>query len=100
MGMSTSRTGIEGLGQPTLVLAAVAGAIVLPTDGEEQGPVTTGIVRVIIGVVGRWTIIDIDGVVSSGIGRYLTVFGGLGLVVAGIGGYQSESEVGGQEAPR
>lgn len=100
MEVNTSSTGIEGLGLPTLVLAVVAGAIVLPMDGEEQGPVTTGIVGVISGVVGRWKRIDIDGAVSPGIGRCLSVFGGLGLVVAGIEEYQSESEEGGREASR
>lgn len=98
--VSASSTGIEGLGLLTLVLAVVAVAVVLLMSWEEQASLATGIVGVIIGVVAIWKIIDINGAASPGIGLYLTVLGGLGLVVAGIWGYQSESEGGDHEAPQ
>lgn len=90
--VSASSTGIEGLGLLTLILAVVAVAIVLVMSFESQGSVATGIVGVLIGIVALWKIVDISGAASPGIGLYLTVLGGLGLVVAGIWGYQSQSQ--------
>lgn len=90
--MSASSTGIVGLGLLTLVLAVVGIGIVLTMGVEEQGSVVTAIVGVIIGIVALWKIVDFSGAASPGIGLYLTVVGGLGLLVAGIWGYQSKSQ--------
>lgn len=90
--VSASTTGIEGLGVLTLILAVVAVAIVLVMGFEEQGSVATGFVGVIIGIVGIWKIVDINGAASPGVGLYLTVLGGLGLAVAGFWGYRSRSQ--------
>lgn len=89
--VSASSTGIEGLGLVTLVLAVVAVAIVLVMSFEAQGSIATGIVGGLIGIVALWKIVDVSGAASPGIGLYLTVLGGLGLLVAGIWGYQALS---------
>lgn len=90
--VSTSSTGIEGLGLLTLVLAIVAVAIVITIRFEAQAAIATGIVGAIIGIVALWKIVDLNDAVAPGIGLYLTLLGGLGLLVAGIWGHQSESE--------
>lgn len=88
--VSASGTGIEGLGLLTLVLAVAAVAIILLGSFDGQGSIATAIVGVIIGIVALWKIVDISGAASPGVGLYLTVLGGLGLVAAGIWGYQSD----------
>lgn len=90
--VSASSTGIEGLVLPTLILAVVAVAIVLGMSFEAQGSLAAGIVGVVIGIVALWTIVDISGAASAGVGLYLTVLVGLGLVVAGIWGCRSEAQ--------
>lgn len=89
--VSATSTGIEGLGLVTLVLAVVAVAIVFVMRFEAQEPAVTGSLGVIVGVVGIWKIVDINGAASPGVGLYITVIGGLGLLLAGIWGYQSRS---------
>lgn len=91
MDVSASSTGIEGIGLLTLVLAIVAVAIVLVLSFEAKESVATGIVGAVIGIVALWKIVDVGGAASPGVGLYLTVLGGLGLVVVGIWGYQSDS---------
>lgn len=90
--VSASSTGIEGLGLLTLVLAVVAVAIVLLMGFDGQGSMATAVVGVIVGIVALWKIVDISGAASPGVGLYLTVLGGVGLLVAGIWGYQSRSQ--------
>lgn len=98
--VSASSTGIEGLGLLTLVLAIVAIGVILAMSWEDQGTVATGIVGVIVVIVGLWKIVDIEGAASPGIGLYLTVLGGLGLAGSGVWGYQSKSTEGAQEPPQ
>lgn len=76
----------------TLILAVVALAIVLGISLEAQGSLAAGIVGVVIGIVALWTIVDISDAASPGVGLYLTVLVGPGLVVAGIWGYRSEAQ--------
>ncbi|MFB6360507.1 MAG: hypothetical protein ABEH59_04210 [Halobacteriales archaeon] len=86
--LSASSTGIEGLGVLTLVLAVAGIGLALTMSVEERGAVLTGIVGVVIGAVAVWKITDISGAASPGVGLYLTVIGGLGLLVAGVWGHQ------------
>lgn len=87
--VSASNTGIEGLGVLTLVLAIIAVGTILAMSWEDQGTVATGIIGVVVALVAIWKIVDINGAASPGMGLYLTVLGGIGLVVAGVWGYQS-----------
>lgn len=96
--VSASSTGIEGLGLLTLLLAIIAVGVILVLRWEDFGTVVTGIVGVVVTVVALWKIVDIDGAVAPGIGLYLTVLGGIGLVVAGAWGYQDESST--RESPQ
>lgn len=89
--VSASNTGIEGLGVLTLILAIIAVGTILATSWEDLGTAATGIIGGVVAVVAIWKIVDINGAASPGLGLYLTVLGGIGLLVAGIWGYQSES---------
>lgn len=97
--VNTSSTGIEGLGLLTLALAIVAIGVILIMDWEGQGTVGTGIIGAVVTIVAVWKVVDIDGAVSPGIGLYLTVVAGLGLVVAGAWGYQTASTETAEETP-
>jgi hypothetical protein len=89
-------TGIEGIGIPTLLLALLAAvAILTPGLGPERA-VATALVGVAVAAVGIVGIIRISQAVSStvvspGVGLYLTVAGGLVLVVGGLLEYVSVS---------
>jgi len=89
-------TGIQGIGIPTLLLAILAAvAILTPGLGPERAVATAlvGVAMAAVGVVGivRISSVVSSGVVSPGIGLYLTVAGGLALLIGGLLEYVSVS---------
>lgn len=80
--------GIETLGLLTVLIAVVAILIVLLVEFESRETLSVSVIGAIVSFVSLWKITEISGAVSPGFGLYLTVFGGIGLLVAGLWGYQ------------
>lgn len=89
--VSTSATGIEGLGILTLLLAVVALGTVVLLDGDGWETVATAVVGLVVFLFGVWKILDLGGAASPGVGLYLTVIGGIGLAIAGLWGHRARS---------
>ncbi|MFB6187709.1 MAG: hypothetical protein ABEI86_12695 [Halobacteriaceae archaeon] len=96
--IQTSNTGIEGLGIITLVLAVIAIGSILVLRWENRGAIITGISGLVVAIISLWKFVDISGVVSPGIGLYLTLISGIGILVAGGWGYQAGSNQDSAEA--
>lgn len=89
--VSTSVPGIEmTLGLLTVVLAVVAVGIVFALGWDDTGAAAVAIAGLVVVLAGVLKLLDLGGIASAGIGLYLAILGGLGILVAGVMGYQSE----------
>jgi len=96
IGSAVVATGIEGIGVLTLLLAAIAGLVILIPEMGSDGPVASGLAGMAVAIVGIRVIIALPAPASPGTGLYLTVAGGLALVIGGLLDFASRS---GPETP-
>jgi hypothetical protein len=82
-----SMVSIEGLGQLTLLLGLVAVAAVLLFEWDDRGAYVLLATGLLAEVVAVWQFTTIDSPAVPVEGLYLTLFAGLGLLVAGAAGY-------------
>lgn len=82
--VEAATTGIEGLGIITLLLGvfAILTPIVLDGNGRVAGGIS--VIGLIIVLVALWKFIDLGGAVSPGFGLYLTMLGGIGILLSGL----------------
>jgi hypothetical protein len=92
VGSAVIATGIEGIGVFTLLLAGIAGLVILMPGIGNNGPVATGLTGVAVVLVGVRVITALPAPASPGTGLYLTVVGGLALAIGGSLEYASQSE--------
>ncbi len=85
-------SGLDAAGLLTLVLAGIAAVVVLTPDVGRDGPVATGIVGVALVLVGLRGFVAVPGLAAPGIGLYLTVAGGLALVIGGLLDYVARTD--------
>lgn len=89
--VEASTMGVESLGLLTVLLAVVVIGIVLLLGFESRETLSVSLIGALVLVVSLWKLSDISGAVSSGLGLYLTVLGGIGLLIACLWGYQDTS---------
>lgn len=77
-------SGLDAAGILTLVLAVIAALVVLTPGIDRDGPVATGIVGVVLVIVGMRGFLALPGIATPGAGLYLTVGGGLALAIGGL----------------
>lgn len=88
--VSASVTGIETVGVVSLVLAIAVLALLLVVTTDHQ-PAATAAGGLLIALVALWKLVDLGGAAEPGIGLYLTLVAGLGVLV---GGAWAHAEVG------
>lgn len=88
---AVTSTGFQAVGVFTLPLAVIAALVILTLGLGPEQAVATALVGLGILLVGLRVIAGLSGSLSPGVGLFLTMVGGLGLVVAGIVGYFPES---------
>lgn len=79
-----------GLAILTLLFSIIALALVLFGGSESREPVGIIGYGLVIGGIGLWQLLVLGGTGTPGVGLYLTLVGGVGLLGAGVWGYQSE----------
>lgn len=84
--VGTAATGVQGLGTLTFVLALAGLAVVLLLDWEDTGAIGTAVLGLAIILIAGWKVVDLGGPASPGIGLYLTLLGGVGVVAGGLWG--------------
>lgn len=98
--VDTSASGIEGLGILTLLLAVLAVATVMVLNEKRRDSIVLAASGIVVMLVGLWKILSLGGAASPGIGLYLTVLGGAGILVAGLWDYRATSTRSTPEATR
>lgn len=89
--VSTSVPGIDmTLGLLTVVLAVIVVGVVLGLGWDETGAAAVTVAGLVVVAAGVLKLLDLGGIASAGIGLYLAILGGLGILAAGVMGYQSE----------
>lgn len=88
---AVTTTGLQGVGVFTLPLSIIAALVILTFGLDPDQAVTTGIVGVAIVLAAVRVLVALSPPIAPGVGLYLTIVGGLVLVIAGLVGYFPES---------
>ena len=89
VGASVSATGLDGDGVITLVLAAIAGVVLLARDWDEMDRIGVLALGGLVAVIGVFDLLGLPGAASPGIGLYVTIVGGIVLATGGWMGYSN-----------
>lgn len=102
-GMSTSQNGMDVAatldGTIVLILAAIVVGIVVVRDWEQSDAGAVGAIGLVTTIIGGMYVMDpasaanasgelASSLISPGFGLYVTVIGGLGMLIGGALGYQ------------
>lgn len=90
--VGATQTGIEGMGLLTLILAVVVIGAILTFGKRAKGWIATVIGGLGIAIVSIWKLVDLGDPVAPGIGLYLTILGGFGILVGGVLTYRGRTQ--------